>query len=100
MQVLLYLLVVLVIVGVIYYGFAKAVILVILGAVAIFGGSMFFFALYDAIRTRNKPKNVNLHVDPAADPDSFRVTPNSVVAVPEDDELARLRRMAGLEDEQ
>jgi len=76
MQVLLYLLVVLVIVGVIYYGFAKAVILVILGAVAIFGGSMFFFALYDAIRTRNAPKD-----KPAAEGD---------------DELARLRRMAGL----
>jgi len=98
MQVLLYLLVALVIAGVIYYGFAKVVILVILGAVAIFCGSMFFFALYDAIRTRNNPKSIHLHVGPKADPDSIKVTPNSVVAVPEDDELTRLRRMAGLEN--
>jgi hypothetical protein len=59
------------------YGLLKAVVLVILAFAGIFFGTMFFFALYDAIRTRNDPK-----------PGQARPQ--------RDDELAQLRHMAGL----
>jgi len=59
------------------YGMLKAVVLVILAFAGIFFGTMFFFALYDAIRTRNDPR-----------PGQARPQ--------RDDELAQLRHIAGL----
>jgi len=60
----------------------KAVVLVILAFAGIFLGTMFFFALYDAIRTRNDPSPGQ------ARPQGRKLT--------DDDELAQLRHMAGL----
>jgi hypothetical protein len=61
------------------YGMLKAVVLVILAFAGIFFGTMFFFALYDAIRTRNDPR---------------RRKPTAVAS--DDAELAQLRHIAGL----
>lgn len=68
--------------GTVYYGWAKAVLLVVLGAGGVFFGTMFFFALFDAIRTRNDPK-----------PGQTRPQGRHG---DEDDELAQLRHIAGL----
>jgi hypothetical protein len=65
------------------YGMLKAVVLVILAFAGIFFGTMFFFALYDAIRTRN-------------DPPGQRTRPHGRKLV-DDADLAELRKMAGLE---
>jgi hypothetical protein len=63
------------------YGILKAVVLVLLAASGIFFGTMFFFALYDAIRTRDtKPGPTQ--------PQDRKQT--------DDEELAQLRHMAGL----
>ena len=63
------------------YGMLKAVVLVLLVAAGIFFGTMFLFALYDAIRTRNDPK-----------PGPMRPQGRTT----DDEELAQLRHMAGL----
>jgi len=61
-----------------WYGWLKTVLLVVLVAAGLFFGTMLVFALYDAIRTRG-----NRDVRPRT-------------ATGGDDELAELRKMAGL----
>jgi Ni,Fe-hydrogenase I cytochrome b subunit len=61
-----------------WYGWLKVVALLTLVAAGLFFGTMFLFALYDAIRTRASRAS-RLH------------------AAPDDDELRQLRHMAGLE---
>jgi hypothetical protein len=62
-----------------WYGWLRIVVEFTLAAAAVFFGTMFFFALYDAIRTRNDPR-----------PGTRRPRDD------EDEELRQLRRMAGV----
>ena len=62
-----------------WYGWLKTVLLVVLVAATLFFGTMFFFALYDGIRTRGNRD----------------ARPRTVTGG--DDELRQLRHMAGSE---